>query len=574
MKENKIKIMPPDLAAKIAAGEIVERPASVVKELVENSIDADANDISIYIIDGGKSLIKVSDNGEGMSREDAVLAFERHATSKILKEGDLYSISTMGFRGEALPSIASVSDMTLTTKTAGEIAGTQIKIKAGKIEDVSDFGAASGTTVEARDLFFNVPARLKFLRSKAAEIGNIQDAVNRLSLANPDIRFKLTHGKTVLLDTAKGSDLKTRICDVIGNDAVKEIIPIERKGEKISVHGFVSNSNVTYPTTKGMFIFVNKRWIRDKGINYAVLQAYKNILMTGRYPLAVLFISIPPEDVDVNVHPSKNEVRFKNPRFIYDVLTDALKNGFSQKNYPEISFAASIGNTIYADEVRESAPHYQEITFAGTQTSFFEKYSAKPDAVNFDELNFIGQLWDEYIICQNENRFYIIDQHAAAERIAFERLKHGYYGSGIKTQMLLVPEMLDVSIAEKDALETAAPIIKRFGFDIEPFGGNTFAIKAVPEILSGNGCGSLIKDMAEEIYSLEKTTRIEDSIDEMLIKIACFSVIRGRYLLTRDKVKSLLKQLEDVDFAANCPHGRPVIKDISRFEIEKMFKRR
>lgn len=574
MIKNKIKIMPPDLAAKIAAGEVVERPASVVKELVENSIDAGADDISINIIDSGKGLIKVSDNGSGMSKDDALLAFERHATSKILKEGDLYSISTMGFRGEALPSIASVSDMTLTTKTAGEIAGTQIKIKAGKIEDVSDYGAADGTTVEVRDLFFNVPARLKFLRSKAAEIGNIQDTVNRLSLANPNIRFKLTHDKTVLLDTAKGSDLKTRICDVIGNDVVKEIIPIERKGEKVSVNGFVSNSNITYPTTKGMFIFANKRWIRDKGINYAVLQACKNILMTGRYPLAVLFISIPPEDVDVNVHPAKSEVRFKNPRFIYDVLTDALKNCFSQKNYPEISFAASIGNTIYADGVRESAPHYQEIAFAGTQASFFEKSSVKPDAVNLDELNFIGQLWGEYIICQNENNFYIIDQHAAAERIAFERLKHGYYGSGIKIQMLLVPEMLDVSIAEKDALETAAPIIKRFGFDIEPFGGSTFAIKAVPEILSGNGCGSLIKDMAEEIQSLEKTTRIEDSIDEMLIKIACFSVIRGRYMVTGDKVQSLLKQLKDVDFASNCPHGRPVIKDISRFEIEKMFKRR
>ena len=244
MIKSKIKVMPPDLAAKIAAGEVVERPASVVKELVENSLDAGAADISIHIVDGGKKLIRVYDNGEGMSREDAVLAFERHATSKILKDDDLCSISTMGFRGEALPSIASVSDAMVATKVAGEIAGTRIRVRGGKIEDISDFGCPDGTTVEVRDIFFNVPARLKFLRSNAAEMGRIQDVVHHLSLANPDIRFKLTHGKNILLNASANSDLKTRACDILGTDIMRGVIPVEGNGGGVSVMGFVSNSNI------------------------------------------------------------------------------------------------------------------------------------------------------------------------------------------------------------------------------------------------------------------------------------------------------------------------------------------
>ena len=450
MIKSKIKVMPPDLAAKIAAGEVVERPASVVKELVENSLDAGAADISIHIVDGGKKLIRVYDNGEGMSREDAVLAFERHATSKILKDDDLCSISTMGFRGEALPSIASVSDAMVATKVAGEIAGTRIRVRGGKIEDISDFGCPDGTTVEVRDIFFNVPARLKFLRSNAAEMGRIQDVVHHLSLANPDIRFKLTHGKNILLNASANSDLKTRACDILGTDIMRGVIPVEGNGGGVSVMGFVSNSNITYPTTKGVFVFVNKRWIRDKGINYAILQAYKNMLMRDRYPLAVLFISLPPEDVDVNVHPAKTEVRFKNPRFIYDVISDAIRNAILQKNkdYPDGTVTA-LHTSVPQDRIREPAIHYQTQDIADRQAALFEKAFHGTNGISFPELNFVGQLWDEYIICNDESMFYIIDQHAAAERIAFERIRKEYYSYGIRGQILLVPEIIEVSAAEK-----------------------------------------------------------------------------------------------------------------------------
>ncbi|OGP30490.1 MAG: hypothetical protein A2073_04350 [Deltaproteobacteria bacterium GWC2_42_11] len=573
--KSKIKVMPPDLAAKIAAGEVVERPASVVKELVENSLDAGAADISIHIVDGGKKLIRVYDNGEGMSREDAVLAFERHATSKILKDDDLCSISTMGFRGEALPSIASVSDAMVATKVAGEIAGTRIRVRGGKIEDISDFGCPDGTTVEVRDIFFNVPARLKFLRSNAAEMGRIQDVVHHLSLANPDIRFKLTHGKNILLNASANSDLKTRACDILGTDIMRGVIPVEGNGGGVSVMGFVSNSNITYPTTKGVFVFVNKRWIRDKGINYAILQAYKNMLMRDRYPLAVLFISLPPEDVDVNVHPAKTEVRFKNPRFIYDVISDAIRNAILQKNkdYPDGTVTA-LHTSVPQDRIREPAIHYQTQDIADRQAALFEKAFHGTNGISFPELNFVGQLWDEYIICNDESMFYIIDQHAAAERIAFERIRKEYYSYGIRGQILLVPEIIEVSAAEKEALDSSIDVIKDLGFEIEQFGGNTFILKAVPEILSGRGCSGLLKDMTEEICSFGKAARIEDAIDAILVKLACHSVIRGRRKLTRDEVVSLFKQLSEVDFASNCPHGRPVVKMFSKTEIETMLKRR
>ncbi|HKZ45810.1 MAG TPA: DNA mismatch repair endonuclease MutL, partial [Thermodesulfobacteriota bacterium] len=320
-QSNKIKIMPEALAIKIAAGEVIERPASVVKELVENSIDAKATDISIYIHDGGRKLIKVIDNGEGMTRGDAAIAFERHATSKLLKEEDLYAIHTMGFRGEALPSIAAVSETVLTTKVSGEIAGTMVRVKGGSREEVSDAGCADGTTVEVRNIFFNTPARLKFMRSISTETGHISDAVTRLALAYPSIRFRLYNNDALMLETSLKADLKIRAADIFGRDFIKDIITVEAGNSLLKIHGFIAKPETAYSTTKGLFIYVNNRWIRDRGINHAILNGYRNCLASasggGKYPFVVLFIDIAPQHVDVNVHPTKCEVRFKNPKDIY-----------------------------------------------------------------------------------------------------------------------------------------------------------------------------------------------------------------------------------------------------------------
>ncbi|HBR16685.1 MAG TPA: DNA mismatch repair endonuclease MutL [Deltaproteobacteria bacterium] len=584
---NKIKIMPESLAIKISAGEVVERPASVVKELVENSIDAKATDISVYIHDGGRKLIRVIDNGEGMTRDDAVVAFERHATSKLLKEEDLYSIHTMGFRGEALPSIASVSEIVLTTKITGEITGSMVKVKGGIIEEVRDAGCADGTTVEARDIFFNTPARLKFMRSVATETGHIADTITRLALAYPAIRFRLFNNGSAMLKSSVKADLRIRIADVFGRDFLKDIIPLEAGNGVLNIHGFIAMPETAYSTTKGLFIYVNNRWIRDRGINHAITNGYRNVLGQGKYPLVVLFITIAPQNVDVNVHPTKCEVRFKSPKSVYELVSRAIEAVLAPSH---VSFLKSYERKVLTAEVREGAVNYNNASHnssavplidegieGGLQASQqgLEETVAYTKELFFRELEVIGQLWQEYLLCEREGEFYIIDQHAAAERSAFEKLKGDYYlNRRVSSQLLLLPQKIELSLQEKEAIESSMEAITDLGFDIEPFGGNTFIVRAVPEILSGIDCRGLIKELLDDLVSSEMSFRIEGRLDAILMRIACHSVIRGKRILSHEERKALVIRLSQVDFAGNCPHGRPVIKAISKFEIEKMFKRR
>lgn len=641
---RKIKIMPEALAIKIAAGEVIERPASVIKELIENSIDAKASDISIYIKDGGRKLIKVVDNGYGMSREDVVTAFLRHATSKVLKEEDLYSINTLGFRGEALPSIAAISETIVHTKIPGEISGTMVKIKGGRIEDITDTGCADGTAIEVRDIFFNTPARLKFMRSVSTETGNISDTVARLAIAYPSIRFRLYNNKTVMLETSAGSNiaaattfstpfdgegrvgenynydvLRVRIADVFGKGILRNILFIEAGDSMLQVHGFIARPETSYSTTKGIFIYVNNRWIRDRGINHAVLSGYRNCIMEGRYPFVILFVTIMPQLVDVNVHPTKCEVRFKNPKDVHELINKTITNVLSAPSVPFSELPSSLPHSFLhpvpppfnslplegrgtgwgmeskegegrGKVIREGIVNYegrqqfnkdvcQNTAFyddtASYQTGIAELSSEGIKPLFFEVLEVIGQLWLEYILCEKEGEFYIIDQHAAAERIAFENLKKDYFANHyITNQMLLLPQRLEFSMQEKEIVEGSLDAIKALGFDIEPFSGNTFIIRAVPHILSGRDCRCLIKDMIDELVDTGISFKIDDRLDEILMRVACHSVIRGKRQLSREEAKALIKNLAKVDFSLNCPHGRPIIKAISKFEIEKMFKRR
>src|SRR3990170_2339183 len=599
-KCNKIKVMPEALAIKIAAGEVIERPASVVKELVENSIDAKATDISIYIHDGGRKLIKIIDNGEGMTREDSAIAFERHATSKLLKEEDLYAIHTMGFRGEALPSIAAVSETVLTTKVSGEIAGSVVRVKGGMIEEVSDAGCADGTTVEVRNIFFNTPARLKFMRSVSTETGHISDAVTRLALAYPAIRFRLYNNDALMLETSLKADLKIRAADIFGRDFLKDIIPVEAGNSLLKIHGFIAKPETAYSTTKGLFIYVNNRWIMDRGINHAIINGYRNCLASsalggsggGKYPFVVLFIDIAPQHVDVNVHPTKCEVRFKNPKDIYEVMKNnieaalaSLYASFGRPHSKSVSSRRGGMDENWGEGVQENTARYEasppspargfEISSQPSQQVEFPETTFDGKALFFEELEVIGQLWSEYLLCQREDEFYIVDQHAAAERVAFEKLKKDYYISRhVNGQMLLLPQRVEVSLQGRDAMEGSLPVLTNLGFDIEPFGNNTFIIRSVPDMLSGMDCRGLIQDLIDELVSTEMSFRIEDKLDNILMRIACHSVIRGKRTLSNEEAKVLLKRLALVNFSGNCPHGRPVIKAISRFEIEKMFKRR
>lgn len=584
---GKIKILDELLASKIAAGEVIERPASVLKELLENSIDAGATLISVYVTEGGRRLISVTDNGEGISRVDAPLIFYHHATSKISAEGDLDDIRTMGFRGEALSSISAVARVRLRTRRTGEVSGTLVAIEGGGEAEIRDDGCPEGTTIEVKDIFYNTPARLKFMRSAQSEYGHILDLFKRVALAHPEIGFKLIHGSTRPTEAPAGS-LTQRITDLFGTDASKGLIEVDTP----FVKGCIGSHELNYSSSKSVYLYCNGRPIKDKAVNRAILDGYGTIMESMRYPFVVLDLKVPPGDVDVNIHPAKNEVRFKNPRFIYDCVKAGISGALSSGGTsPQVSrtrtpqqYAPSYGGYSSSPSARplanETIPYYgkeaeRPLEFHGNKIDGEEVKNPE-----FLSLSTIGQLWGEFLMAENTSgEFYIIDAHGAAERAAFEKLKKRYLGSDVRRQMLLLPERFETTPDEKDAIEAALPELSRLGFEIMDFGpavksgGSTFLVKAVPDLVASRSSSGLIKDIASDLAGCGGSSRAESRIEEALMRIACHSVIRGPRTLTREEGNALLKDLSTIDFAGHCPHGRPVVKKFSRGEIESMFKR-
>ncbi len=582
-----IRILDELLASKIAAGEVIERPASVVKELMENSLDAGATSISVYLAEGGKRLIRVVDNGEGIARKDAPLAFVRHATSKISKEEDLEAIRTMGFRGEALASVGTVAKVVLKTRRRGDLTGTSIILEGGGEPIVADDGCPEGTSIEVKDLFYNTPARLKFMKSAPAEFSRASDVFREIALINPGVRFRLAHGSSKPLETAAGS-LNARLLDLFGSDVAGELIEVSAP----DVTGCIGRPSLSYGNAKALHIHVNGRPVRDKSVNRAIIDGYGTLVNGPRYPFAVLGLSVPPEDVDINIHPAKSEVRFRNPKAIYDKVKTAVRLALSSDARGERPSAVfqgrndagfqsyglpSGGPRFFSDERTEPYGEYE------SGLRFLE---AGPEVKNpeFLSMTAVGQLWGEFLIAESNNadggEFYIIDAHGAAERAAFERLRESYSGgTGIKRQMLLLPERVETTPEEKEGITGSMDYLERMGFEIVPFGpsakagGETFMIKAVPDILSARSCASLIKDLAEGLASAGGSAAVEERIEGALMRIACHSVIRGARRLTPEEGNALIRSLARIDFAGHCPHGRPVVKKFSRGEIEAMFGR-
>lgn len=579
-----IRILDKSLASKIAAGEVVERPESVLKELLENSLDAGATTIAVHIIEGGKRLIKVTDNGSGISKEDAPLAFLRHATSKISTEDDLERITTMGFRGEALASISAVSRVTLRTKKPGEISGTSVAIEGGSEPLITDDGCPEGTSIEIKDLFYNTPARLKFLRGAEAEYGRILEIFKKIALINPDRRFRITHGSGRPLDAMPGT-LRERIADLFGVDG-KQLIEISTPDLK----GFVGSHELTYPTPKYVHTYVNGRWVRDRSINRAILEGFGSLVDPGRHPFAVLDLIVPPEDVDVNIHPTKSEVRFKNTRYVYDLVKYAVRGALNnssarpvsydrpqtERNSPQTvrPYLAEAGG-IYGKPAASASPS------RAPELEFFEADAAVKNP-EFLRLAVIGQLWGEFLVAEASEKdgvAYIIDQHGAAERCAFEKLKERLAAGSVRSQALLLPERFDTTPDEKEEVMKALPGLAKMGFEIVPFGpslksgGETFLVKSVPDLLSSRATAGLVRDLAHELSAYGGSGRLDEKMESALMRIACHSVVRGPRPLTREEGLSLLKDLSKVDFAGHCPHGRPVVKKISRAELEAAFKR-
>jgi DNA mismatch repair protein MutL len=601
----RIKILPEILSNKIAAGEVVERPAAVVKELVENALDAGADRITIDIEKGGRTLVRVADNGCGMGADDALLALERYATSKIDKEADLFAIRTLGFRGEALPSIAAVSRFELITKNAESDVGTAILVSGGKIRKVAQSGAPEGTMISVRQLFFNTPARRKFLKATATEMGHIVDAVMRTSLAWPKVRFVLNHNGRRVKRLSVTDDRSQRVAAVFGIKDSSRLGVIEQNDATCNLTGWVAAVELARATTRGIYTYVNGRFVRDKVLQHALMAGYQGHLMKGRFPLAALFLEVPPDQVDVNVHPAKQEVRFIRQKAIHDTVAAAVAESVLRLSQPrwETSPQELSGNFSRDDP---EAPQIAERPFAFARPKNVSSYNepnfdavktdlqaVEPDRWRgvtgdktrtaqtdlwqigrFGSLRVIGQLKGTYILCESEKGLVLIDQHAAHERIYYERLKKQVKEGTPQIQQLLVPETVELGYREADAIKGMLPELKATGLDIESFGGNTFVVKGVPTFLEQTATGPLLMEMAEKILVQGASQGLAAIYDTCVKLMACHGALRAGAGLHETQITALLKQLDRCDNPSNCPHGRPTWIEWSKALVEKAFGRR
>ncbi len=610
---QRIAILPENLTNKIAAGEVVERPSSVIKELIENSLDAGATDISVEITAGGRRLIRVTDNGHGMSREDALLSLERHATSKIRNDSDLESILTLGFRGEALPSIASVSRFCLSTREAGSLEGTEIVVEGGRVRDVKSCGMAQGTVIAVEQIFFNTPARLKFMKSAETEAGHVGDVMARLAVSRPDAAFScIGDGREIM--RVQRSDLQRRLSQVVGKDTTSHLHRVDSGGEYVAVSGFVSGPSLVRSGPQAMFTYVNGRFVRDKVVQHAIMQAYRGVIDRGRYPVVALFIQLPVGEVDVNVHPTKHEVRFRHQSTVHDGIQAAVEGvlrlspWLAVKPAPpsSLSSLSSASQTAQAYRERIAAAAQASLTLPSREQQYpqppvqaraenkgtipvseaplpgavvaeaempFQAEQRTPVAGYFSSLALIGQFHGEYILCQSGSDLVIIDQHAASERVAYQRLKQQCREGSVESQRLLFPETVELSFSEVVVAGRFRDNLAGIGFELEHFGGNTLMIAAVPRISSEKDAIGLVREILADLAGLGTSAAFQEALDELLSRIACHSVVRGFHALESRQIKELLHSMDETEFAASCPHGRPVSHVVRLDELEKIFKR-
>ncbi|WP_299977081.1 DNA mismatch repair endonuclease MutL [Desulfobacula sp.] len=592
-----IRILPEILSNQIAAGEVVQRPSSVVKELVENSIDAGSTSITIEAVRGGKSLIRVSDNGTGLLRDDALLSIERYATSKIFTKEDLFSISTMGFRGEALPSIASVSKFSLVTRTKESDIGTKIDIIGGKVRDVSDAGAPVGTMVEVKNLFFNTPARKKFLKSDNTETSHIADAISGMALGNSHIQFRLFLNNKLQKSFSSSDDLFQRSVGILGRDVADKLYKLEFSNAFITIHGYCSNPVVTRSTSSKIFLFVNNRLVYDRGLISAIFQGYKGRIMKGKFPLAVIFIDIAFDQVDVNVHPSKKEIKFFNAQRVYQVVSETIGNALFQEQQNiavyskaqtgfDMSQKKMIEKFEYSDEafkpdkmdkVEQSSMDWPtgpgENKKSSVSGQAVQQKAPQTHKYASGGIKIIGQIMGTYILAETRDSLMLMDQHAAHERIVYENLKHRYQSLKVQSQNLAVPETLELNFKEADLLSSILDDLKALGMIIEPFGDTTFVVKAVPAIIDEKEIKPIIVEILETALVKKHGFSKEDWLDECLILMACHGAIRANLNLGQIEIAKLIADLEQCENPRHCPHGRPIMIFWTKNQIEKLFKR-
>lgn len=586
----KIHLLPENLSNQIAAGEVVERPASVVKELVENSLDANATQITVEIEGGGGRLIRVTDNGDGMGKDDVFLCLERHATSKISSSSDLFRLQTLGFRGEALPSIAAVARLTVRSQTATAPEGWEIYVEGGTVKKAGAIGLSPGTTIEVRDLFFNTPARRKFLRKEETEFGHIAELVTRLALCSPDVQFQLVHNQRTILNAPRQHRLEERVATLLGRPLLADLVKVTSNDPLtgLELQGLISHPGLNRSSSAAIYTYINGRYVRDRVVQHAILDGLRHLFPRGRYPVAVLFLAIPSATVDVNVHPTKHEVRFSQQSLVHDFIVgavkEALRPGIESFGQQRPAGDGNHGNSVnYGGTVIYPAP---VPVFAATPIS--SDYSVVSESVGpwplppstpllgsfFSALRIIGQFRASYIVAEDDDNLLLIDQHAAHERIGFERLRQEFHQGEVARQGLLFPQIMEFDFKETALLNEHLLSLCRLGFELEPFGPRTFALKAVPQLLAArDNFAQLLHDLASDLGELGVSRRLEDALDSFLLLISCHGMVRARQKLTPAEMTALLLDLDAIDFNASCPHGRPVYSRLSDTEIARLFRR-
>ena len=606
---GRINRLPDDLANQIAAGEVVERPASVIKELVENAIDAEATRLHITTEYGGKKLIRVEDDGIGMDPDDARLSLERHATSKIRRADDLGAIVTLGFRGEALPSMASVSHFRMRTRSRGTHSGTEIRVNAGVMESVVEAGGPEGTLVEVADLFYNLPARRKFLKSDAAESAQISKTVTQLALCYPRVGFVLMNAGRTVLSCPPVASIADRLYQLYGDRP--DLVPVEREAVGLRMHGFVAALAEHGPTRGPQHVFVNRRIVKDKTIAHAIFDAYSVASNKERSPEVHLFLEVPPDRIDVNVHPTKAEVRFKEQSLVHEMVRRAVADALGRGPAPELTLRPSdlipgrpmpqsipgvLGGGSYPNRwslvpTAASTPSPAALRPDTTSDAAIVEAAAielagrmsgeaaveprpqfsGPDAMR--PLIPLGQFRDTFIIAMDDDGIAIIDQHVAHERVLFERIMQRLTDRPLESQRLLVPLLLDMAPAERQTLLSRTSELDRFGFEVEEFGGDTVKVSAIPAILPQNECEGALRSLANDLEGLDRGLGIEEGLKRIAALTACHAAVKANFPLTFEKMTHILEELRATAYSSICPHGRPVMLRITRREVEKNFER-
>jgi DNA mismatch repair protein MutL len=599
---TRVRRLPLELANQIAAGEVVERPASVVKELVENALDAGAHRIRVAIDFGGKKRVLVEDDGEGMSAEDAELAIERHATSKIATAADLAAIHTLGFRGEALPSIASVSRFRLRTRARGTLAGTEIEVEGGRTLGVRACGAPEGTCIEVGELFFNLPARRKFLKADTAEAAQVSRLLTQMALGYPDVGFRLESGDRRLLEAPPARSLEERFYQIYGDRV--DLVPVVKDAAGVRVRGFVAALGEQGPVRGPQHVFVNRRMVRDRTITHAIQQAYSVATIKERSPEVHLFIELPADRVDVNVHPTKAEVRFLDQGLVHEILRRAVIDALGHTAAPEIVLAPSAGGVVPARpaglpldvawpggserplapaagsvwppvaELRPDAPAPAPGDAAGPAPSGATTTAGQSVVTELlHRMTPLGQFRHTFIIAVDDEGIAIVDQHVAHERILFEQISERLTSRTLESQRLLTTIVLDLAPGEHQTLLVHHAALGRLGFEIEDFGGTSLRVLAVPALLDWNRAEEALRAVASDLEGLTPGASVYDGLRRMAATMACHAAVKANDPLTREKMQYLLDELARTAHSSVCPHGRPVVLRLTRREIEKNFER-